>query len=58
MKIKLLGKTPDELKAAAVAVGLPAYTGGQIAQWMYAKRVRSFDEMRSEEHTSELQSRT
>lgn len=45
MKTKLLGKTPDELKAAATAVGLPAFTGRQIAQWMYAKRVRSFDEM-------------
>ena len=45
MKTKLLGKTPDELKAAAVAVGLPAYTGGQIAQWMYAKHVRNFDGM-------------
>ena len=45
MKKKLLGKTPDELKALAVAAGLPAYAGKQIAQWLYVKRVRSFDEM-------------
>lgn len=45
MKIKLLGKTPDELKAIAVSVGLPAFAGKQIAQWMYQKRVKSIDEM-------------
>lgn len=44
-KIKLLGKTPDELKAIALSVGLPAFTGKQLAQWLYVKRVRSFDEM-------------
>ena len=45
VKTKLLGKTPDELKQIAVGLGLPAYTGKQIAQWMYVKRVRSIDEM-------------
>ncbi|MBR6212515.1 MAG: 23S rRNA (adenine(2503)-C(2))-methyltransferase RlmN [Bacteroidales bacterium] len=45
MKKKLLGKTPEELKALAVAAGLPAYAGKQIAQWLYVKRVRTFDEM-------------
>lgn len=45
MRIKLLGKTPDELKAIALGVGLPAFTGKQIAQWLYVKRVRSIDEM-------------
>ena len=44
-KIKLLGKTPDELKEIAVGAGLPAFTGKQLAQWLYAKRVKSFDEM-------------
>lgn len=44
-KIKLLGKTPDELKQIAVGLGLPAFTGKQIAQWLYVKRVKSFDEM-------------
>jgi len=37
--------TPEELKAAAVQAGLPAFTGKQLAQWMYVKRVRSFDQM-------------
>ncbi len=45
MKEKLLGKTPEELKAVALECGLPAFTGKQIAQWMYVKRVHSFDEM-------------
>lgn len=44
-KIKLLGKTPDELKQIATEAGLPAFTGKQIAQWMYQKKVRSIDEM-------------
>lgn len=45
MKPKLLGKTLDELKAIAVEAGLPAFTGKQIAEWLYAKKVRSFDAM-------------
>ena len=45
MKKKLLGKTPEELKSLAVAAGLPAYAGKQIAKWLYVKRVHSFDEM-------------
>ena len=44
-KIKLLGKTPAQLKEIAVAAGLPAFTGNQIAQWMYKKKVRSIEEM-------------
>lgn len=45
MKIRLLGKTPEELKRIAAGVGLPAYTGGQMARWMYWKKVRSIEEM-------------
>ena len=45
MKAKLLGKTLDELKSIAVEAGLPAFTGKQLAQWLYVKKVRSFDEM-------------
>ena len=41
----LLGKTPEELQAAATAAGLPRFVGKQIADWLYAKRVRSFEEM-------------
>ena len=41
----LLGLTPDELKAIAGQLGMPAFTARQIAQWLYAKRVGSIDEM-------------
>lgn len=41
----LLGKTPVELKEAALKVGLLAFAGKQIAGWMYDKKVRSIDEM-------------
>ena len=41
----LLGKTPVELKEAALKVGLPAFAGKQIAGWMYDKKVLSIDEM-------------
>jgi len=42
---KLLGKTPDELKEVALEVGLPAFAGKQLAQWIYVRKVKSFDEM-------------
>lgn len=45
MREQLLGKTPDELKEIALKVGLPAFTGKQIARWMYGRKVRSIDEM-------------
>ena len=45
MKERLLGKTPEELKAVALEAGLPAFAGKQIAQWLYQKRVGSIDEM-------------
>ncbi len=45
MKEKLLGMTPEELKAAAIGCGLPPYAGGQIAKWLYVKKAHSFDEM-------------
>lgn len=45
MKETLLGKTPLELKDIALRLGLPAFTGKQISQWLYVKRVRSIDEM-------------
>ncbi len=41
----LLGKTLDELKLAASSVGLPAYAGKQMAQWIYQHQVRSIDDM-------------
>ena len=45
MRETLLGKTPGELKEAALKVGLPAFAGKQIAGWMYDRKVRSIDEM-------------
>ena len=45
MRPKLLGMTPDELKAVALQVGLPAFAGKQIARWLYAGKVRSIDGM-------------
>ena len=44
-KKPLLGMTTSELRAVASELGLPAFTGGQIAKWLYEKQVRSIDEM-------------
>lgn len=41
----LLGNTLGELKEIAKSLGMPAFTGGQIAKWIYEKRVTSIDEM-------------
>ena len=45
MKERLLGKTPEELKAIALEVGLPGFAGKQMAQWLYQKRVHSIEQM-------------
>lgn len=45
MKENLLGKTPSELKAAVAECGLKPYVGVQLADWLYSKRVRSWDRM-------------
>ena len=44
-KKPLLGLTTGELKEISVHLGLPAFTGGQMAKWLYEKHVRSIDEM-------------
>lgn len=41
----LLGKTTEELKEVAKNLGMPGFTGEQISQWIYEKRVMSIDEM-------------
>ena len=41
----MLGKTLEELKAAAVGCGLKPFVGKQLADWLYAKRVGSWDAM-------------
>lgn len=41
----LLGKTLAELQEAALSVGLQKFAGKQLAEWLYGKRVTSFDQM-------------
>lgn len=45
MNTPLVGKTLDELKEVVLDAGMPAFTGKQIADWIYRKRATSFDEM-------------
>ena len=45
MRETLLGKTPEELKEAAVKVGLPAFAGKQLAGWIYDRKVLDIDLM-------------
>jgi 23S rRNA (adenine2503-C2)-methyltransferase len=44
-KKRLIGMTLAELKSAVGAFGMPAFTGKQLAEWLYGKRVGSIDEM-------------
>ncbi len=41
----LLGKTLTELQEVALNVGLQRFAGKQLAEWLYIRRVTSFDEM-------------
>lgn len=41
----LLGKNITELQEVALSVGLPRFAGKQLAEWLYQKRVTTFDEM-------------
>ena len=42
---RLLGMTLPELKELVRQHGMPAFTGGQLVQWLYRKHVGSIDEM-------------
>lgn len=44
-KETLFGKTLSELTALAVELGLPKFTGKQMAEWLYKKDVMSIEEM-------------
>ncbi len=44
-KRTLLGMTVAEMKSLAQQLGMPAFTGSQIAAWIYQKHVRSIDAM-------------
>jgi len=41
----LFGKTLNELTALAVELGLPKFTGKQMAEWLYQKDITSIEEM-------------
>ena len=45
MKAALLGKTLTELQKIAEDLGMPRFTAGQIASWLYEKKVSNIDEM-------------
>ena len=44
-KKQLLGLSLDELREVARQLGMPAFTGGQMAKWLYVQHVSSIDEM-------------
>lgn len=44
-KKALIGMTTAELRKLCQDMGMPAYTGGQIASWIYQRHVKSIDEM-------------
>ncbi len=44
-KQPLMGLNASELRQVAIDLGLPAYTGGQMAKWLYEKHVTAIDEM-------------
>ena len=43
--VVLLGMDLEQLKSLAISGGMPAFTGKQLAEWIYKKRVTSFDKM-------------
>lgn len=44
-KYQILGKRPEELRAWVLDQGMPAYAAKQMHEWIYVKRVRSFEDM-------------
>jgi len=44
-KQPLAGMTLDELQDAVLTLNMPKFTAKQLAQWIYGKRVNSFDQM-------------
>jgi len=45
MKVALFGKTLNELTALAIELGMPKFTGKQMAEWLYQKDISSIEEM-------------
>jgi len=44
-KLPLIGMTLADLEGVVRSGGMPRFVGKQIAQWLYDKKVRTFDEM-------------
>lgn len=44
-KPTLLGMSLEELTSVCTDLGMPRFTGGQIADWLYKKRAATIDEM-------------
>ena len=44
-KTYLSGMTIEELKGVAAQAGLPSFAGGQLADWLYKKKITSIAEM-------------
>jgi len=44
-KKTLMGMTPAELKHVADRLGMPAFTAGQIVQWLYKKHAEDIEQM-------------
>ena len=40
-----MGLTPDELRQVALELGMPAFTGSQMAKWIYEKNAKDIDQM-------------
>ncbi len=51
----LFGKTLQELKDIVGELGLPAFTAGQIADWLYKKGAKELDEMTNLSKKARLQ---
>jgi len=45
IKTPLFGKTLIELTALAIELGMPKFTGKQMAEWLYQKDISSIEEM-------------
>lgn len=45
MQEPLLGKSLEQLRQVCVALGMPKFKAGQMAKWLYVKRVDSIDAM-------------
>ena len=52
-----LGLTLAELKQVAKDLGMPAFTGGQMAKWLYEQHVKSIDEMTNISESQPCQAR-